>query len=114
MSGELDWILGHVGMAYVWAAWRLCRVEIHMLETPEEILVPLEIPKSEQIGWSWVLLSGLKNIAALYLAFVSAVIGESGLVFHQWTSDSSSRCAWASSWGYNFTPVAVLPQGFYI
>lgn len=40
----------HVSMAYVWAAWRLCRVEIHMLETPEEILVPLEIPKSEQMG----------------------------------------------------------------
>lgn len=47
---QLDWILGHLGMAYVWAAWWLCRDEILMLETPEEILVPLEIRKSEHIG----------------------------------------------------------------
>jgi len=61
-------LLGHVGMAYVWAAWRLCRVEIHMLETPEEILVPLEIRKSEAadgLKLAWVLLSGSKNVAAL-------------------------------------------------
>lgn len=46
-------------VAYVWAAWRLCRVEIHMLETPEEILVPLEPQKSEHIWLTLGLVSGL-------------------------------------------------------